>query len=66
MRLMGLEALYPRPPLSQGGAAHDTAPSWRGELEVSRPTQVWATDITDIRLHAGVVSRVALMDWCRR
>jgi putative transposase len=66
MSLMGLEAIYPRPHLRQGGSTHETSPYVRGELEVIRPNQVGATDITDIRMRAGFVYLVASMDWFRR
>jgi putative transposase len=66
MSLMGLEAIYPRPHLRQGGSTHETSPSVRGELEVIRPNQVGATDITYIRMRAGFVYLVASMDWFRR
>lgn len=66
MSLMGLEAIYPRPHLSQGVSAHEKYPYLLGELEVIRPNQVWATDITYIRMHAGFVYLVAIMDWFSR
>ena len=66
MRLMGLEAMYPRPHLSQGASLHESSPYVLGELEVMRPNQVWATDSTDIRMRAGFLSLVVSMDWFRR
>lgn len=35
-------------------------------VPIPRVAQVWSTDMTFIRLHAGVVSLVAVMDWCSR
>ncbi len=35
-------------------------------VEVSRPNQVWSTDITYIRLPKGFVYLVAVMDWYSR
>jgi putative transposase len=66
MSLMGLEAMYPKPHLSQGISTHEKYPYLLGELEVMRPNQVWATDITYIRMRAGFVYLVAIMDWFSR
>jgi putative transposase len=66
MSLMGLEAIYPRPHLSQGVSTHEKYPYLLGELEVIRPNQVWATDITYIRMRAGFLYLVAIMDWFSR
>jgi putative transposase len=66
MSLMGLEAIDPRPHLSQGVSTHAKYPSLLGELEVMRPNQVWATAITSMRMRAGLLSLVALMDWFSR
>ena len=66
MGLMGLEAIYPRPHLSQGDSTHEKYPYLLGALEVVRPNQVWATDITSIRMRAGFVYLVASMDWFSR
>jgi len=33
---------------------------------VERPHQVWATDITDIRIERGFAYLVAVMDWHSR
>ncbi len=46
MRLMGLEAIYPKPRLSQAGKGHRIFPYLRRGLSIERPNQVWATDIT--------------------
>jgi putative transposase len=66
MSLMRLEAIYPRPHLSQGVSTHEKYPYLLGELEVMRPNQVWATDITYIRMRAGFLYLVAIMDWFSR
>jgi putative transposase len=66
LSLMGLEAIYPRPHLSQGVSAHEKYPYLLGALEVRRPNQVWATDITYIRMRGGFVYLVAIMDWFSR
>lgn len=66
MALMGLEAIYPKRSLSQRAAGHETYPYLLKELQVIRPNQVWATDITYIRLGAGFLYLVAIMDWYSR
>ena len=66
MGLMGLEAIYPKRSLSQRAAGHETYPYLLKELQVIRPNQVWATDITYIRLRAGFLYLMAIMDWYSR
>jgi putative transposase len=46
MRLMGIEALYPKPNLSRPAAGHETYPYLLRNLIISRPNHVWSTDIT--------------------
>jgi putative transposase len=46
MRLMGLEAIYPKPRLSQGGAGHKIYPYLLSGLRIERKDQVWSTDIS--------------------
>ena len=55
MRQMGLEAIYPKPRLSQPGAGHRIYPYLLRGVRVERPDQVWSTDITYIRLREGYV-----------
>lgn len=66
MRLMGLETIYPRPRLSQRDEDHKIYPYLLRGLAVEGPDQVWASDITYIRLHRGFVYLVAIMDWFSR
>jgi putative transposase len=66
MRLMGLEAVYPKPRLSQAGDGHKIYPYRLQEVKVERANQVWSTDITYIRLLEGFVYLVAVMDWFSR
>jgi len=69
MRLMGLEAIYPKPKLSKKGAVSGKSPKYpyllKG-LTIDRVNQVWTTDITYIRLRRGFVYLVAVMDWFSR
>ncbi|MBU1949607.1 MAG: IS3 family transposase [Candidatus Eisenbacteria bacterium] len=48
--LMGIEAIYPKPRLSKSDNEHEKYPYLLRSLIVNRPDQVWATDITYIRL----------------
>ena len=66
MRRMGLEAIYAKPNLSQANAQHKKYPYLLRGLEITRPNQVWGTDITYIRLTGGFVYLVAIMDWFSR
>jgi putative transposase len=66
MRRMGIEAIYPKPKLSQKNDEHRIFPYLLRGLKIDRPNQVWCTDITYIRLHRGFVYLVAVMDWFSR
>jgi putative transposase len=60
MRQMGLEAIYPRPRLSQGHPEHEIYPYLLRGVSLHRVDQVWAADITYIRLCRGFVYLVAV------
>lgn len=67
MRLMGLEAIYPKPRLSvPGGPEHRISPYLLRGLRIERPNQVWSADITYIRLSQGFVYLMAVLDWFSR
>jgi putative transposase len=66
MRLIGIEAIYPKPKLSQPGEGHKIYPYLLRDVEVNRVNQVWSTDITYIRMAHGFVYLVAVMDWYSR
>jgi putative transposase len=66
MRLMGLEAIYPKPRLSLGGRGHRIFPYLLRNVRIERPDQVWSTDITYIPLPAGFMYLAATMDWYSR
>ena len=72
LRLMGLEAVYPKKRLSQAHPAHKKYPYLLKGLLINRVNQVWCTDITYIRLKQGFVYLVAIivvarhMDWYSR
>jgi putative transposase len=66
MRLMGLYAIYPKPRISQSDRQHTKYPYLLKGVAVDHPDQVWASDITYIRLLHGFVYLVVIMDWFSR
>ena len=66
LRQMGLEAIYPKPRLSQAGPGHRIYPYRLRGLRIDRPNQVWGSDITYIRLRQGFIYLVAILDWFSR
>jgi putative transposase len=66
MRLMGIEAIYPRPNLSRPHPKHTIYPYLLRGLHINHRNQVWGIDITYIRLDKGWLYLVAIMDWFSR
>jgi putative transposase len=66
MRLMGLEAVYPKPRLSVGGVGHQVYPYLLRNVSVERVNQVWSTDITYIPMPNGFMYLTAVIDWYSR
>jgi putative transposase len=66
MRLMGIEAVYPKPRTSRPHPEHKIYPYLLRNLTIDRPNQVWATDITYIPMERGFMYLVAVMDWYSR
>ena len=66
MRLMGLEAIYPKRRTTQPGAGHKIYPYLLKGLEINRPNQVYCADITYIPMARGFVYLVVVMDWYSR
>jgi putative transposase len=66
MRRMGLEAIYPKPRLSNPAPGHRIYPYLLRGVKIGRPDQVWSTDITYIRLRGGFIYLVAVIDWYSR
>ena len=66
MQQMGLRALYPRHRTSQPAPGHTIYPYLLRELDITRPNQVWATDITYLPMAHGFLYLVAVMDWHSR
>jgi putative transposase len=66
MRLMGLEAIYPKPRLSLAGRGHRIFPYLLRNVRVERPDQVWSADITYIPMTRGFMYLAATIDWYSR
>ena len=66
MRLMGLEAIYPKPNLSARGLGHKVYPYLLRNVAIERVNQVWSTDITYIPLPNGFLYLTAIIDWYSR
>ena len=66
MRLMGLEAIYQAPRTSDPHPAHRIYPYLLRGMEITRPNQVWCSDITYIPVQHGFLYLVAIMDWASR
>lgn len=66
MGRMGLEAICPGPNTSKRSQEHKIYPYLLKGLEITRPNQVWATDITYIRLRGGFLYLAAILDWASR
>jgi len=66
MRLMGVEAIYPKPNISKRRHDHKIYPYLLTGLAIDRPNQVWSTDITYIRLKSGFMYLTAVIDWYSR
>jgi putative transposase len=66
MQLMGLKAIYRRPRISKPAEGHKYYPYLLNGREVTRPNEVWATDITYIPMEKGYLYLVAIIDWYSR
>jgi putative transposase len=66
MRLMGLEAIYPKPRLSIPDHSHKVYPYLLRNVAINQVDQVWSTDITYIPLVSGFMYLAAVIDWYSR
>ena len=66
MKKMAIEAIYRRPNTSKPASGHKIYPYLLRKLAVTRPNQVWATDITYIPMARGFVYLIAIVDWFSR
>jgi len=63
---MGLKAIYRHPRTSQSAPGHKIYPYLLSGMEITRPNQVWAADITYIPMARGFLYLVAIIDWYSR
>jgi putative transposase len=66
MRSMGLAGMAPGPNTSKTRPQHKVYPYLLRGVPVTRPNQVWSTDITYVRLARGFAYLVAVIDWYSR
>ncbi len=66
MGLMGIKAIYRRPRTSTPAPGHRVYPYLLRGLEISRPNQVWCTDITYLPMAHGFMYLVVILDWYSR
>ena len=66
MRRMGIEALYRRPRTTKPEPGHKIYPYLLRGMEITRPNQVWAMDITYIPMARGFVYLAVVLDWFSR
>ena len=66
MRRMGIEALYRRPRTTKPEPGHKIYPYLLRGVQVTRPNQVWAMDITYITMERGFVYLAVVLDWFSR
>lgn len=66
MRILGIKSVAPGPNTSKASKDNHGYPYLLKGLNIYRPNQVWAVDITYIRLPTGMVYLFALIDWHSR
>jgi putative transposase len=66
MKRMGIEALYRRPRTTKPEPGHKIYPYLLRGMEIARPNQVWAMDITYIPMARGFVYLAVVLDWFSR
>src|SRR5258708_3854131 len=66
MKRMGIEALYRRPRTTKPEPGHKIYPYLLRGMEIVRPNQVWAMDITYIPMARGFVYLAVVLDWATR
>ena len=63
---MGIYAVYPKPNLSKRNKEHKIYPYLLRNLEINKPNQVWAIDITYIKMGRSHMYMTAIIDWYSR
>lgn len=62
MRLMGIEAIYPKKNLSKPCPEHKVYPYLLKGFKITKPNQVWAADITYVPMASGFMYLIAVVD----
>ena len=66
LHVMGIEAAFPGRRTTRPAPGHKTYPYLLRDVEITRPNQVWSTDITYVPLRRGFMYLVAVLDWYSR
>ena len=66
MKIMGIQAIYPKPKTTQANPLHRIYPYLLRNLDINQANQVWATDITYIPMEKGFIYLTVIMDWYSR
>ena len=66
MRIMGIEAIYPKPKLSLSANDHKIYPYLLRGVTVERKNHVWSTDFTYVPMQGGFMYLAAVIDWATR
>ena len=66
MRVVGIEALVPRPGTSKAAPGHKIYPYLLRGLKIVELNHVWAADVTYIPMACGFLYLVAIIDWASR
>jgi len=66
MRLMGIEALYPKKKGTKTNPAHPVYPYLLRGRTIDQPNDVWCTDISYIPMRRGFLYLIAILDWMTR
>lgn len=66
MRIMGIQAIYPKPKTSIPDREHEKYPYLLKGVKALSPNHIWGTDITYIRVKGTWMYLVAILDWFSR
>jgi putative transposase len=66
MRMMRIEAVYPKPKTTRRDETHKIYPCLLKNVVINKPDQVWSTDITYVRIGNGFICLTAVIDWFSR
>ena len=66
MKVMGIQAIYPKPRTTQSNPQHKVYPYLLRNMNIDQSNQVWATDSTYIPMVKGFIYLTVIMDWYSR